>query len=232
MDADLNEDGSKLRKRGIVATAIYMALVIAISVCRRSEFSGMQLNAIGDFIAGILSPLALFWLVLGFIQQGMELQQNTTALRQQAGELKNSVEQQKQLVVAAQEQLKIEKDLLQERVKPYFRFQSASGSWQNDGTIEYQFQVINSGAPATDLRFDIKADLARKSDTHIRYLPREQDLVLRLNFERDKLKSGDQIIVTCLDADGNKFERKYVFRVNDNGNSVDIMMNNQLEVDA
>ena len=56
------------------------------------------MNAIGDFLAGVFGPLSIFWLILGFFQQGHELAQNNESLRRQADELQASVEQQKELI--------------------------------------------------------------------------------------------------------------------------------------
>lgn len=79
-----------------------------------------ELNGIGDFLAGVFAPLAFFWLVRGFYQQGKGLEQNSIALNLQAQELqastealnlqvqemKASVEQQKQM--AEYQRLEIE----------------------------------------------------------------------------------------------------------------------------
>lgn len=62
-------------------------------------------NEFGDFLAGAFSPVAFLWLVLGYLQQQKELQQNTKALELQAEELRNSVEQYKEMVSVAKEQL-------------------------------------------------------------------------------------------------------------------------------
>jgi len=43
----------------------------------------MRFNEWGDFFAGVSGPLALAWLVVGYFQQGEELQKNTTALGKQ-----------------------------------------------------------------------------------------------------------------------------------------------------
>ena len=60
------------------------------------QYSGMkkpnELNAVGDFLAGVFAPLAFFWLVRGFYQQGKGLEQNSIALRLQAEELKSSTD--------------------------------------------------------------------------------------------------------------------------------------------
>ncbi len=51
-------------------------------------------NGWGDFFAGISAPLAFFWLVLGYKQQGEELRQNFDASIQQAEELGCAAKQQ------------------------------------------------------------------------------------------------------------------------------------------
>ncbi|WP_228155316.1 hypothetical protein [Acinetobacter sp. ACNIH2] len=69
------------------------------------------LNELGDFLAGIFAPIAFFWLILGYIQQGKQLDQNTTALEQQEkalqlqiDEMKESVQQQTELARIQQKQ--------------------------------------------------------------------------------------------------------------------------------
>jgi hypothetical protein len=52
----------------------------------------MELNALGDFMAGTFAPLALLWLVIGYFQQGDELRQNSRALLLQAKELRQAAE--------------------------------------------------------------------------------------------------------------------------------------------
>ncbi|WP_425878803.1 hypothetical protein [Acinetobacter sp. TWP2-2-3] len=49
-----------------------------------------DLNEFGDFIAGAFAPLAFFWLVRGFYQQGKGLEQNSEALKMQAVELQKT----------------------------------------------------------------------------------------------------------------------------------------------
>ncbi len=40
-------------------------------------------NELGDFLAGVFAPVAFFWLILGYIQQGKQLNQSINALEQQ-----------------------------------------------------------------------------------------------------------------------------------------------------
>jgi hypothetical protein len=66
-----------------------------------SRARSMPMNEWGDFLAGVFAPLAFFWLVLGYFQQGDELRQNTEALRLQADQLKEQVRETKLLVEEA-----------------------------------------------------------------------------------------------------------------------------------
>lgn len=52
-------------------------------------------NNFGDFWAGTFAPLAFWWLVLGYFQQGIELRQNVEALKRQSEETGKLVEQAK-----------------------------------------------------------------------------------------------------------------------------------------
>lgn len=87
---------------GSVFTAIYLIVFISFIFDRLPELQTMALNNIGDFLAGAFGPIAFFWLVLGFMQQGTELRVSTEALRMQADELKASVLQQTALATAQQ----------------------------------------------------------------------------------------------------------------------------------
>lgn len=88
------------------ATVIYLFLLFYIFF-DLAEFSSLKLNEKGDVLAGVFAPLAFLWLVYGYYQQGQELKQNTDALRLQAEELANSVEQQQVLANATAKQLEL-----------------------------------------------------------------------------------------------------------------------------
>jgi hypothetical protein len=55
----------------------------------------MTPNEWGDWSAGLAAPVALGWLVLGYLQQSDELRKSTTALNAQANALRRSVRQQR-----------------------------------------------------------------------------------------------------------------------------------------
>ncbi|WP_024558301.1 hypothetical protein ACP26F_08445 [Franconibacter pulveris 1160] len=96
---------------GIISSIVYAILLVA-----GIHFYNLKMmttwNEFGDFLAGLFSPLAFLWLVLGYLQQQKELQQNTHALTLQAEELKNSVDQYKAMVEVAKEQLLTDREMI------------------------------------------------------------------------------------------------------------------------
>ena len=95
---------------GIGITVVWLAVIVAFWIFGGVE-SPSSLNELGDFLAGIFAPVAFFWLILGYVQQGKQLDQNTEALEQQERalqlqieEMKESVKQQVYLVDLQREQ--------------------------------------------------------------------------------------------------------------------------------
>ena len=96
---------------GIVVTVIWFLIIVFIFL-----FTGLEhpdsLNELGDFLAGIFAPIAFFWLILGYKQQGKQLEQNTKALEQQEralqlqiDEMRQGTKQQVELVQLQRQQL-------------------------------------------------------------------------------------------------------------------------------
>lgn len=111
----------------IVLTTVYLLLVVGFAIFDLDKMRKLTPNEWGDFFAGFFAPLVFLWLIFGYYQQGKELQQNTKALNLQAEELKNSVEQQEELVKATREELDLIKQQHLEQYKkdlvlrqPYF----------------------------------------------------------------------------------------------------------------
>lgn len=96
---------------GIGITVIWLAVITSFWI-----FGGLSsptsLNELGDFLAGIFAPIAFLWLILGYVQQGKQLEQNTKALEQQEralqlqiDEMRQGIEQQKIVTNIQKEQL-------------------------------------------------------------------------------------------------------------------------------
>lgn len=106
-------EAKRLTRIGKAGTLVYIGLVVTYALCKLDNFAAMEPNEYGDFLAGVAGPLALFWLVLGYLQQGRELQQNTAALLLQAKEMKLAADQARQLVEVTREELNLSNQALE-----------------------------------------------------------------------------------------------------------------------
>ena len=89
---------------GFSLTLMYLFTFVLVFRNELIDIRSLTLNEVGDFLAGFMGPVALFWIVLGFFQQGQELRNSVETLKLQAKELANSVEQQKGLVEVSRQQ--------------------------------------------------------------------------------------------------------------------------------
>lgn len=64
----------------VAFTIIYVITIAGSLFETGQELRALQLNELGDFLAGILGPIALVWLVTGIFLQSYEMRLNTTEL--------------------------------------------------------------------------------------------------------------------------------------------------------
>lgn len=109
---------------GIAVTLVWLTIIVLISIFGDLTYP-LSLNELGDFLAGIFAPVAFFWLILGYIQQGKQLDQNTQALEQQEQalqlqikEMRETVQQQGELVLLQKQQNEDSNN----SVAPFFNF--------------------------------------------------------------------------------------------------------------
>ena len=139
VESILQDDFSKRKSRlvpiGVFLTVLYVSISAVVLWSRRCELVGLKLNELGDLMAGLLGPLAICWLILGFFQQRIELAQNTDALLLQFKELRNSVEQQR-LLVQSTENSRLDENVRQvELRKPVFAVKIKGGIGSKNGMI-------------------------------------------------------------------------------------------------
>jgi hypothetical protein len=146
---------------GLAASLVYTVLVYTLVSDRLHTLSAMPLNEVGDFLAGAFGPLALLWLILGYLQQGIELGLNTKALELQVVELRNSVLQQRELVDVARKQFEAELEVLrherhraEQAVKPRFIPEAVGGTHHSSGRSGFWLPIRNSGAPISNVSFE------------------------------------------------------------------------------
>lgn len=120
-------------KNVVVGVSIlWIIFIFCFLILKRSSLVELDLNEVGDFLAGVFAPLGFFWLVAGFYQQGKGLEQNSKALRLQADELKKTTEaldlQVKEMKASVEQQSRLarvyEEELQQKhfQVQPYFEY--------------------------------------------------------------------------------------------------------------
>ncbi|WP_214645338.1 hypothetical protein [Acinetobacter terrae] len=107
---------------GVGVTIVWFLGITIFCIWGNFGFEKNDLNSLGDFLAGIFAPVAFFWLILGYVQQGKQLDQNTKALEQQEralqlqiDEMKESVKQQTELVNIQRQQFEDQQRLFEPR---------------------------------------------------------------------------------------------------------------------
>lgn len=168
-------------------TVVWVAGFVWYVLANWSKVAGMEPNALGDMLAGAFGPVAFLWLVLGYLQQGEELQQNTAALAEQANELRRQVKQQEALVAAAEQQAEEARDAAfkaearhaQDRHNEAARRQPFITNWGISRTADhsgrrwlYTVGSRNVGAPCHVVRIDRKAtEIAARQLMHVDHGP-------------------------------------------------------------
>ncbi|PVZ56514.1 hypothetical protein C9422_18500 [Pseudomonas sp. B1(2018)] len=136
-------------------TAFYVGGALLVMGAKFDELIALELNEVGDLSAGVFGPVAFLWLVLGYIQQGRELKISSAALNLQAKELKESVDQQKEMVGISTDQLnmakkntELENRRLAASVEPKFSLSSGYDGTDAYG-VHFGFRLFNGGHTIT-----------------------------------------------------------------------------------
>lgn len=186
-------------------------------------------NNVGDFLAGVFGPVAILWLVLGFLQQGIELRQNAKALELQAEELKNSVEQQRQLVAATRSQVEAEREnalLERERYShaalPRFVL-SGFGSSSSGNVTTYTSYLTNLGASASRVRIVGAPALKWHSLTYMAAFATDKVDRFDLQFASNHPSAGDRLSISYIDALGRPGSVSFRYVLTDQGVLEDVV---------
>lgn len=137
---------------GLLFSLVYIIFIAWLVYPKLAGLRDQELNAIGDFLAGVFGPMALMWLILGFLQQREELKQNTSALLLQVQELASSVEQQKELVQVNREMIAIELEQSEKSIQPFFMLAANRNTPPNAQLVsQYEITLRNEGSIATNV---------------------------------------------------------------------------------
>lgn len=83
-----SQGGSRRNLWGWFGTLTWLSLatIYILVFAKEQELASLKPNEVGDLAAGIAAPLAFWWLVLGYYQQGEELRLSNEALKKQSEE--------------------------------------------------------------------------------------------------------------------------------------------------
>ncbi len=149
---------------GTVATGSWLAFALVLAYLNRDDWPHMALNEWGDFFAGMVAPLAFFWLIIGYWQQGEEVRANTDTLRQQQQALQRQVEETAKVASNSAEQVRVATERLElerqqverqrrkdkARIQPVFTYVSGRGG---SSAANYQVDYKNNGGLAKAITF-------------------------------------------------------------------------------
>jgi hypothetical protein len=198
---------------GLFATFAYILSIFALVHDDIDKLGTTPLNELGDFLTGVFGPIAVFWLIIGYFQQGSELKLSVRALELQAEELKRSVEQQSRIAELSHDQLKHE--LSRHREEQASRAAMDRGAFvvyyngcyqRIDGLIEHHIFVVNLGQAVAAFSFHyneglqmISSDIFEDDDIEVSYPV----------WEKHRGRRYSYVISSAIDESKPSFELSY-----------------------
>lgn len=203
---------------GVTVTVLW--LLFTAFIVNNAKSLPTELNEWGDFCAGFFSPLAFLWLVLGYLQQGEELQHSTRALLLQAEELKNSVEQQSQLVAVSKEQVQHEREALAREAErnreaglPLLMPQSGTIT-RSGGMTRYSCSLVNLRGTASAITLNCHPQIVQPSRIYRELLIKDQVVAFEVVFSVQKKTT---VTVTYTDSFGQPGAITFAMEENSDG---------------
>ena len=149
---------------GMGITVVWLAIIFIFWFFGDLK-SPISLNELGDFLAGIFAPVAFLWLVLGYVQQGKQLEQNIKALEQQEqalqlqiDEMKESIKQQKNVVLL----LNREREEAKSKVRPKIQISNGLCQLVENEILQFNINIENTGVGEA-LEIIVKCDSVQKN---------------------------------------------------------------------
>ncbi|MEM8536224.1 MAG: hypothetical protein AAGF56_00025 [Pseudomonadota bacterium] len=204
---------------GGVLTGCYVVFVGWVIQHNWTDFAELAPNEWGDFFAGSLGPLAIFWLVLGFVQQGRELRHSVEALNLQAEELRKSVEQQQAMVKITEQQLELEiqmrdkeHQLAANRALPFFQLSKQPNEIIPAISITQSltFNLRNSGADAISVSLFVAPESFAPDPRNFDSFPKNTTSQVRLPVEPD-LQEPPTVVIESVSLKKQRRRQEFQF---------------------
>lgn len=216
---------------GVAVTLGYIVIMLLTVLVRAEDFLTLQLNALGDFLAGTFAPLALLWLVIGYFQQGDELRQNSRALLLQAEELRQAAEHAGGLLdvarkehelameklrvegikleAAAKQQAEEQKRIQKRGIQPRIYFNLAF----RDTNGEARMKLTNDGHDCTSFSLEIPENEVLNLMQPVEVKNLKARAAEFIHVKVLKSLGTTPVIAKWTDAEGDRFEKKYIASV-------------------
>jgi len=207
---------------GITISIIYMILLLLTIYGLHLSPMGSW-NEFGDFLAGAFSPLAFLWLILGYLQQQKELQQNTRALEIQAEELKNSVEQYKEMVRVANEQLEADRmmalqqnELLELENKPDISFSAFGWLMSAGNVLTYHWPMHNHGREARNVNVKFTPPLGKWTELKWKKVADEEIRLPKIDIKKEDIPEDLIVMISFESVFKKKYFKIYELKIDEN----------------
>lgn len=211
---------NKLSWLGGVVTLLYLVFIAFLVSGRISSIWELPLNELGDFLAGVFGPVAFFWLILGFLQQGQELRQGTEALLLQAKELKNSVEQQSIMAAAATMQIEAQQKALQLQIderdrelQPEFEFVGGTRTGGQGGSVRTSVRMMNNGNEVREVKVSMDPPIGELEGVSIGTMRRGSSSDFQMMFQCPEALVLGHWEVEYLRLDGIRRKDVFLYRI-------------------
>lgn len=204
----LSIEGPNFFKIGFWLTLVYVGSVVGFSLWDWIDMRAMKPHEWGDFLAGVFGPLALLWVVLGFLQQGSELRNSRDALLLQAEELRHSVEAQKDLGLAAWAQVGEEREnrafaTQQAKQSSAPRISALGGGGMTSGGEKTAFiSIHNDGFKAIRLQFSVEDERITLNAKARSMLNKGENFRLEMKLPRGEVPTDTVLMVKYDTLDG------------------------------
>lgn len=213
----------------------YLVIMLLTVAIRSEAFLKLELNALGDFLAGTFAPLALLWLVIGYFQQGDELRQNSRALLLQAEELRQAAEHAGGLLDVARKEHELAIEKLREEARERqatVERQAAARERQRKERLQPQLsfylsfieksgggvrvKMTNDGHGCSDFSLEIPENGVLKLLQPVQVSRLESRATLFVDVAALTRLGTTPVIARWTDADGDQFTAEFIASVADN----------------
>ena len=161
---------------GIGITVVWLAVIVAFWIFGGLE-SPSSLNELGDFLAGIFAPVAFFWLILGYVQQGKQNNLNIEAIKFQMEAMNNAI---KPILQILQTKYLSKNEYTKELSTPKIELIPAT---------HIHFVLKNIGWKAVNIRFVDKDDQAEIYRCNTSILDTDKEIELKFELKEHEFRS-------------------------------------------